>query len=646
MNVKESVLRLPESLVRLIASSPSVAPLLAQGMSLEDALRSPAWADNVLANADESLASLLRALLRRFAAAPFEPEQAVKALSDAGFTGAEARVGLARLRREGAVFAVRKAWGDQLLYVPVDAVPLWQRRLLPIDAEAARASGRPVADRTERGVRLPLSIELLLAWHALLDRPIAFTAKGALNRAAVAKLAQRLRLTPEELAPLAFAYPDAEHLPRHAAFALDIGLGVGALARTDEDIRLGGDGLRAWLAQSVRQADARLHELLAQRYASADPQLHLAASAIASLPAERWLRAEALAPLASADKADAWLRVLESCGWAERGLAEGAAVFRLTAAFPSETGEDSAEQAGGEGPLFVQPDGEILVTPDVGLAARWTLETAAERVAADTLFVYRLTRAACARAYDAGYGLPELTAFLEARSGGALPEQVAEALNDWYERLGRTRLAEATLLRVSSPELAAKLREDAELSALGLEPVGDRDFVVDGAARKAIEARLAKLGYPPAKPHVPAQEPHAKPQAEGAVSPADGPDGWIYRPHSLRHYEPDRAIPNLETLFPGVLDIPSAWLREPKAYHASTREAIVRRAIDWQAAVLVREPGGTRQFVPSGFERTGADWRVRGYWRDADGGDAAWADKDALAEVMILLPELEEAETD
>lgn len=638
MNVKESVLRLPDALVRLIGASPSVAPLLAEGMRLEDALRSPAWADRLLALADEALLSQIRGLVRRFAASPFEPEQAVAALSTAGFTGAEARVGLARMRREGVVFAVRKAWGDQLLYVPVDAVPLWQRRLLPIDAEAALASGRPVAGPADRGVRLPLSIELLLAWHALLDRPLAFTAKGALNRASVAKLAQTMRLTPEELAPLAFAYPDAEQLPRHAAFALDVGLSVGALARTADDIRLGEDGLRAWLAQSARQADARLHELLVQRYASADPQLHLAASAIATLPAERWLRAEALAPLASADKADAWLRVLESCGWAERGRADEAAAFRLTAAFPS----GAEDEAGDEGPLYVQPDGEILVTPDVGLAARWTLETAAERVAADTLFVYRLTRAACARAYDAGYGLAELTAFLTERSGDELPVQVAEALNDWYGRLGRTRLTEATLLRVTDPELAAKLREDAELSVLGLEPIGDRDFVVDGAARKAVEARLGKLGYPPARPFAK----RIAPQPEEAASAGAEPDGWIYRPHSLRHYEADRAIPDLEALFPGVLDIPSAWLREPKAYHASTREAIVRRAIDWQAAVLVREPGGTREFVPSGFERTGADWRVRGRWRDMAEGDAVEADKHALAEVMILLPEWEAAETD
>lgn len=638
MNVKESVLRLPDPLVRLIGASPAVAPLLEEGMRLEDALRSSAWADRLLASADESLVSQLRALVRRFAGSPFEPEQAVAALSAVGFTGAESRVGLARLRREGVVFAVRKAWGDQLLYVPTDAVPLWQRRLLPIDAEAALASGRPLAAPADRGGRLPLSIELLLAWHALLNRPIAFTSKGALNRAAVAKLAQPMRLTPEELAPLSFAYPDAEHLPRHAAFALDVGLSVGALARTDEDIRLGEDGLRAWLAQSARQADARLHELLVQRYASADPQLHLAASAIAALPAERWLRAEALAPLASADKADAWLRVLESCGWAERGRADEAAVFRLTAAFPSGTGD----AAGDEGPLYVQPDGEIIVTPEVGLAARWTLETAAERVAADTLFVYRLTRAACARAFDAGYGLPELTAFLEERSGDALPVQVAEALNDWYERLGRTRLVEATLLRVASPELAAKLRVDAELSDLGLEPIGDRDFVVDGAARKAIEARLGKLGYPLARPHAK----RMAPQPEEAASAGNEPDGWIYRPHTLRHYEADRAMPDLEALFPGVLDIPSAWLREPKAYHASTREAIVRRAIDWQAAVLVREPGGAREFVPSGFERTGADWRVRGHWRDIAGGDEVEADEQALAEVMILLPEWEEAETD
>ncbi|MBO9599625.1 MAG: helicase-associated domain-containing protein, partial [Cohnella sp.] len=421
-----------------------------------------------------------------------------------------------------------------------------------------------------------------------------------------------------------------------------LGLCAGALVRTERDIRIDECGLNDWLALSVMQADARLHEFLLERYASADPQLHLAASAVATLPAGQWLETRLFSMLVPESKADAWLRVLECCGWVERGEAAGRPAFRILNEFPAREAGSEPEADPNGGVFIVQPDGEIIVTPDVGLAARWTLERTAERVAADAFFVYRLSRDACAGAVDAGYSRQALSDFLENGSGEPLPSQVSDSLNDWYARLGKTRFEDAVLLRTDGPAIAKLLMDDPELASRRLELVGDRDFIIDEGDRRAIEARLSKLGYPPAsiKLHVRGNVAQVVAGEERGTG-----TGWIYRPFTLTYYDADPSIPELEELFPGVLDIPSAWVREPRTYHASTREALVRRAIGWQTSLLVRREGETRHFVPLALERRGDGFRAVGHWREEAGDPRELVEVNGhdLAEMMINLPSLEES---
>ena len=642
MNVRQSIARLPESIARLIETSEAVRPQLERGEPLDRIVDTSEWADRWLSEAEPKSVSLLRAIVADFAGVPFELEQLVRAGTQALDTGSEIRVGLANLRRHGIVFSVRKAWGDRLFYLPTDLVPIWQRRLLPVQAIRLPAGeSRPTID-ADKPYRLPLSLELLLALQSVADRPIAFTARGTLNRTSIAKLIASMRIASHELEPIAFAYPDAEHLPRQAALAIDLGLRAGVFVRTERDIRIDECGLSDWLALSVRRADILLHDYLLERYASADPQLHLAASAVATLPAEQWLETRLFAAIVPESKADAWLRVLECCGWVERGTAGGLAAFRILNDYPSGEAGPKPEGEHREGTFIVQPDGEIIVTPDVCLAARWTLERTTERIAADALFIYRLSRDACAKAVDAGYSRQALIDFLENGSEEPLPSQVTDALNDWYARLGRTRFEDVLLLRTDSPAIAKLLLEDPELAARKPELVGDRDFIIDAGARKAIEARLSKLGYPPV-----AAKHHKLQDAAANTGREHKETGWIYRPYTLSYYEADPSMPELEELFPGVLDIPSAWVREPRAYHASTREEIVRRAIGWQTSLLVRREGETKHFVPSALERQGDGFRAIGHWRGGAGEPRELVEVSGydLAEIMIYLPSMEEIKT-
>lgn len=648
MNVETSVRRLPPSIRRLIEAETTIQSRLIEGESLERILASAEWAGAWAEAAEQTVLESLKAILVRFAGLAFEAETAVNAVKQQSkLTGAEVRVALARMRRSGVVFAVRKAWGDRLYYVPTDMAPVWQALLLPIQGKPLDQSESAQVNVKAKPFRLPLCLELLTAWFSVYREPLTFTAKGLLQRPPVARMTGQMRLTSEELAFLSLTYPQHEHIPAQSALAIDLGMSCGVLRKDAGTICICDSGLKAWLRLTPAEADARLHRLVLERFSSVDPGLHLTASAIQSLPAHEWFCEEQLLQICGErKKADDWLTLMEGFGWVERGTWRQLPVFRKTSDFSSPSGAND----GAPGLFYVQPDGEIIVTPDVGLGNRWTLEQVAERVAADTLFVYRLTRSSCGKAADAGFTLTSITEFLERGSGEPLPEPVAAALTDWFARLGKVKFVEVTLLRTESAEVAERLLQNPDTSALLLEKVGDKDFIVEASSVKPLTSCLLKMGYPPCEPNA------FMPASEGAMQneSADfNPEeqGWVHRHHLISIYEPDQTFPRADDLFPGVSDIPAAWIRQPRSYHLSTRKELIQRAISWQTSLQIRRDGSSQTFVPKALEEEGPECHVLGQWRNETDAELHPVESVRVKpaqfdEMMILLPAVDEFQPD
>ncbi|MFB9279882.1 helicase-associated domain-containing protein [Cohnella cellulosilytica] len=655
MNVRESVEKLPDAIKRLILSDPAVRAGMLPGMELAEALSDPEWAEAWFRRCrDGAQLSVLRGVLRKYGANPFEPERlAARAEDEFGITGAEARVAIAKLRRSGIVFAVRKSWGDRLFYVPVDAVALWQPLLLPADNRPLDPDeiGEVVPNASR--YRLPLSLELLSAWHALARQPIVRTAKGAPQQAAVDRLAKAVRLEPELLAGALPPYPYAEQLPPQAMPVLDLGLACGVLEERDGTIGVSDEGLREWLALSRREAERRLRELVIARYCSSEPSFHLSVSAVLALGGERWHTEGRIGEWQSRGEADKRLALLEAFGWIERGEWRGRTVIRRR---PEPGALELQDDA-----FIVQPDGEILVPPEVGLRTRWSLHDLAEMTQADALCVYRLTPRSCEQAYRAGYSQREALDFLKRGSGVPVPEPVQAALRDWFASLGRTELLEeAWVLRTDGKQVADALAEDAELAPMLLERIGERHFLVDPACGKRVRARLRQIGWPAADA---VQSPGGAKAGERAGSrsrkedgevAAHGPRGWIGSGPILSSFEADREVTGADELFPGLADIPSAWVTRQRKYHPTTSKELIRRAIQWQTAVRLEFNGEIRDFAPRGMRERGASWVAEGRWRPpAEGAEplegepgAVFVREEDVAALMIVLPDLEELETD
>lgn len=638
MRLGPTLSRLPDTIRSRLEQQPQVAERLARGLTLEETLSDPGWAEDWLRRTDRTTRGVLGFLLRRFAGIPFEQERLeAAAWSQGPWTGAEIRVALARLRQAGVVFAVRKSWGDRLYYVPTDTVPLWQRLLLPVAARPLGGAEAAAVQLAPAPYRLPLALALLSAWADLRrGGGLPLTARGAPNKAAAARLAAGMQLTEGELAALKLT-GEGGSLPAPVALALDLGLALGVLKRLPDRIAVDEAAMERWLSLPRPQAERELLRLAIERYACEEPALHLAACSLLPLEASGWYReADFDRAFAAEEALDGWLSLLASFGWIDRGQWRGEPVFRWNWPEP------------GEGFYIVQPDLEIIVPPDVGLTRRWQLEQVAERVGADAVFLYRLTKERCARACDEGIGLDALKERLEQGSGAPLPAEAEQTLRDWYGGLGRLYFAPATLLRTDSGEVADRLLQNPEISGKLGERLGERDFLVHAADVKPLAALLASYGYPPAAG--PAEAPAPAGQARQAAGPAGegalcgGPDrnlqpsGWVRRGPALSLYEPDRCFPEAEELFPGLKDVPPAWMNRPARYHPSTQRRLIERAIAWRTAIRLRRDGRTITFVPLAIEPADDGFLVRGRPQEEPGAGSLRLPADPEDGLAIVLP--------
>ena len=544
---------------------------------------------------------LLRRILSGFGALPFTGGQLAGWTAEGPWTGAEIRLAIRRLVRDGVLEERRPPWGDRTWRLPAAEAVRWHKMIFPVQADPLPQDEEMRIRRDAAAHRLPLSLELMLVWAAL-ERcgGLPLTRKGGLHRPTASRLAAAMRLTEAELAgvplPPEFVTGREERAadgargggraasggpPLQLAMALDLGLECRVLKREPWRIAVDPAGLSAWLKLGRSEADKVLRALLTERYAARDPDLFFAACTVERFPAGRWFRlADAVGTGAGAVALETWTAFMASCGWLERGYWRGERVFRRKK--PPEDG-DRRHPA-----LRVLPDLEVWALPEAGLRCRFELERIAERVSADEVFVYRLTQAGCDRARAFGYGREEVVSFLERESGAPLPAPVKAALADWFA--AETAPAAS---RGQSPEFLRATLPDG-LPETEKDPV---NRVLSGPVNRVPFATASR----------------APTGTSDVVPPAPS-----IRAPSGREDVRDGRVPgdDREALFPGIGTVPPSWLREMRRYHPSTAGLLVQQALAWRTALRLSSGGVEFEFVPLEFERTADEWEARGFIRE------------------------------
>jgi hypothetical protein len=144
--------------------------------------------------------------------------------------------------------------------------------------------------------------------------------------------------------------------------------------------------------------------------------------------------------------------------------------------------------------ILLSSDARLRAPRLVPRPARYQIARFAEwEDAAVDAYRYRITPASLERARRQGLAVGQLIALLR-RFALTVPPSLVQALERWENRGIEAQLEKVIILRLSTPELLAQLRQSRAARFLG-DPIGPTAIIVRENAGEKVLAVLAELGY-------------------------------------------------------------------------------------------------------------------------------------------------------
>jgi hypothetical protein len=224
--------------------------------------------------------------------------------------------------------------------------------------------------------------------------------------------------------------------------------------------------------------------------------------------------------------------------------------------------------------IHISPDGEIMLSAYVSASVMWTLELVCERRRSDFISVYRMTERSAAKALELGFSGADVIMFLEGASGRRLPETVRYAVCGWMEKPAAVKLVRTAVTRAIS--------------------AGHRQ------------------------------------SAEGA--------GLFADPCSFHAFELLMDVPPVKSLFSGLDEVPSMWIKQLRTYHPTTRRELLERALGWRTSVKLKREGRVLPFVPEQIIDEGSSWTVIGSIDENGKPTSVQLTPDMWQEMMLVIP--------
>lgn len=171
-------------------------------------------------------------------------------------------------------------------------------------------------------------------------------------------------------------------------------------------------------------------------------------------------------------------------------------LLRETQASAAALQPEPAPPAPATGRLIVQPSYTVLALPPLDDPTLRRLHEFAEPVRVAEIGEFKLTQSALFNAVERGAALHEIVAFLEERSGGALPQNVRYSLEQWSRAFEQVQVIVNAALMDGPPELIDHLINDPAVAPLVVRRLQPERVLLRDAA--AVEQALQALGELPA----------------------------------------------------------------------------------------------------------------------------------------------------
>lgn len=606
---------------------------------------------NLDANSLKELSCVERTVLGvvfcKYAGQPFSNMLTSAEWAVDGLSRAEAVTAFIALRHKGWINAVRKSWGERLYYIPESLLSLLtiayaarvgqfvqqKVNVLQNDMTQAKSISNNEVQKVNivREGKPDIAAELLhvLAWlvrEGQAQGGLPLTSKGTIHKKIVQRLSRMTVLDPEDFAELGIRYDHADVYPVHVALVIDLLLSLGLIEKAHNRMHVSSDRLYHWLSLPWSSMHREIYSVCLDRYGIAQPQLQhfrhqllmfasrenewlsIAAGTIYrdNNPEETIENSESggsLGPTFSTHILG-WLNVLAGLGYGEVGESTAGELFYRWQIDPKlllNLANDEAEHEGKD-TIFVQPDFEIMVPPDVTPSVRWNLDIGAELISRDRMSIYRITKERIVAALEIGLTADVMINFLSRYAGSGLPEHVELAIQQWGQEAERLYI-----------DAGKNVDEDEATDTFK-----KRDtWIYESRSKLPEELTRTESKAIPDESIVGANEFNVGLEGQKELFYIRGRVGLIQGETNLHTYEQDHSITEQSRLFPGYGEIPEMWHNEWRGYHVSTARQIAAKAIEWQTKLGLKLDNNIVYVIPDqihGHE----DWTLTG-WSIADG---------------------------
>ncbi|WP_405082547.1 helicase-associated domain-containing protein [Paenibacillus chitinolyticus] len=620
MNYAQILDKMPPAVSRQLLGQEWIKSAAAHGMEAREAFGNEEVLGKLRATLQSDEEKLLRLIVVRFGSRPFTPAELERETAD--WAAALVKTALTGLRSRGLIAAFRKSWGDRLFLLPQDGLRGWQAVFFGPGCNGVGRGGGAGSpwnigsgDNTklrqlyEQGDKprqgLPLDLFLLLNYADQHELPL--TQRGALHKRHVQRMTALLGFDETDLAGCGLQFAHADTYPVSLAVALDFLQRLGLLYRSRDRLVLHKPRLRDWLAADEARQTDMLYRLWTEHRFPEEADLQHAVCLLDKLAVGTKIRLSRLAAelnrretLTGGEEEGArfslrlvqkWLQPLRAFGWLE-WEPEDSGDVSVGWLYPVRCEQRANEERKTAKPsafLYVQPDFEVMISPECPFKVRWEIARVAELVKSDRMAVYRLTKESVQRGADHGTPPEQVLELLESHARHGVPETVRLTITAWGEQYGRVVLGGVTLLRCADAQLAEQISRHPKIGRLLLEKIGDADFIVPAGKMTDMMKLLDAAGFSPRQ----ASDYQAEEEAPGPDGEAETETlkGIVYDQDPVQYLELDTRLPSAEEMYPGMRDIPAVWYRDSRGYHASTTLKIVRQAISWGAPVLAEVEG-------------------------------------------------------
>lgn len=550
----------------------------------------------------------LAEIIKIFAGAPFEWE-ALKQAAGKMLTEAELKIGLVGLQLKGVIFAMRKAWGNSVFILPEDTSRFWLKLVFPVETWQVDIinTDETLLNASDTSQFPALFHYLLRLLNRAAKQDLSLTKTGCLHKRHLKKLSAEIELDNEILSHLSFHYKHREVYPPSFAMIYDIALRMGILYEDTLHgrVRIHRPALKEWLGLSNVSLLTHIYQLWRAVYTPNTSWVRLVSYAMEEVQPQQWISIRGLAngllkhriPCNTSDIKQLmelirqkWVGPLLELGFMQSTTSEAGEEY-VKWAIASSCGLESRSSAESpqldelpgcpgliQGSFYVQPDFEIIVPPYTSLAVRWELECIAQFIRSDVVCLYHITKESITHALEEGRTADDIISFLQAGAKYGVSENIAVMIQSWARSVG--------MLNVHAGEAGSS----------AIPPVSD------SLIQEKINA------------------------------------GIVFARFAPQFYELDVHLPSIDEVFPKLHEIPGLWLKEPRAYHISTRKEIFEKAIGWGTYVKIRShcEDGCEDvvFAPTMVIQQQMDWCVIGYEK----GQEIRFDLEQCREMQLILP--------